>query len=358
MSDNDKQTSFKNIISSSSNLRRNISSFSSNSLSFRFWNKKDDTDNFSDISMDNDMHHEFNTNIDSISLNNRINSNENIVHRSVSPNVKQSKFQYELTNGINQSKSNFSPTCSPNSSNKNQDNFNFPSATNGVNYHKSFFLKKLPVEPMNELSNSSISTTISSSLSSRLSPGFQKKTFDISHDDEQMNPNMDNYNYYSNMITNLKTTNEPVDTDDNKTSPNLIISLSSTKTVSNSNKFPKIELCNSQKGSQESTKSDSVLKKLNSNSSGSSDTMKNATRSYSSTHACEDRIANTEGHKRLINSKKKLTGITSITNGILNNSLSASASSLEQDHLQKPMHRKNGYKESNKTHGSTGKLNP
>ena len=76
-------------------------------------------------------------------------------------------------------------------------------------------------------------------------------------------------------------------------------------------------------------------------------------------------LATNDYNKRITNSKKNLTGITSITNGILNNSLSASASSLEQVHkspsqkinLQKPKHRKNGNKDSNVTQGSTGTLN-
>ena len=303
----------------------------------------------------NNLNNINNNNIDSISLNNRTNSSENVASRSPkSPliNKKQSKFQYDYQNGINQQmKSNISPSTSPSPYHKSQDNFNFVPPTNGLNYHKSFFLKKSPVsEQMNELSNSSISTTISSSLSSRISPSFQKKTFDIGHDDEA---NMVNYNYYSNIITNLKT-NEPTDVDDTKisssSSSNLIKSLSSKK-------ISKADLVNTQKASTESSKSDIVLKKqpksVNSNSFGSSDTMKN------------NGLATNDYNKRITNSKKNLTGITSITNGILNNSLSASASSLEQVHkspsqkinLQKPKHRKNGNKDSNVTQGSTGTLN-
>jgi hypothetical protein len=153
-------------------------SSSPNSSSFRLWNKtkesnfQNNDDNISDISNDNELNfnNESNSNFDSNSVRNFSASNENIQPKSVSKE-----------NGANQH--------SPKDTNAHNGSFKRHNQTVNLNQSNELTQLSSPINNQNKTSQNSNSTSTSTNNFS---------------DEEGNSPNMTNYNYYSNIINNLK----------------------------------------------------------------------------------------------------------------------------------------------------------
>ena len=153
-------------------------SSSPNSSSFRLWNKtkesnfQNNDDNISDISNDNELNfnNESNSNYDSNSVRNFSASNENIQSKSATKENGASQHSPKDTNAHNGSFKRHNQTVNLNQSNESTQ-------------------LSSPINNQNKTSQNSNSASTSTNNFS---------------DEEGNSPNMTNYNYYSNIINNLK----------------------------------------------------------------------------------------------------------------------------------------------------------
>lgn len=271
-------------------IKRTISSSSSNISSFKFWKSKEtsnqayfnnnDVDNVSDISIDNDLQHESYSNCDSNSLTNRTASSENINLKTPnSPNKKQENFIYSNSpisnngNHLSIAKNQYF------SNNSNNNNINYNNLNDSANQNNN---------PLKSTSTNSIRTTNSVNLGNN------------SDNEDDNSPNMSSYNYYSNIINNMKTN-------------------------SSANLNPETQMSNSNQNSTQNTNNKS-------NSVNKSSTFKLATSTNNSTNNANSLASNYSNASTTSDYFSKNFSTNNALNGM--DSLSSSGSSLSSNQIK------------------------
>jgi hypothetical protein len=316
----------------------------------------DDGDNFSDISMD---HTDMTSNNDSNSLTNQTVSSDNLHNKCDSPySVKSSDkfyFSSNANNSINAILNSANSPQQPSSPKLCSDNFfnktlsaTAPTNTSSI-YQKNLLLPKKSCDQNNNDTN-----VINSSKNS---PNLGRKSpYDVECDSEAAsNQNMANYNYYSNIMTNLRTADS---VEQPQSQPQQNINRNSNKSINH--KYTINPISNMVKGDEcrrslfkentrnVSPKGVSPKSAINQQTSSFKINPINKSTLNGSIESCNSSLEIDPQDNISINSiksdvvRKKSNnsdvksqrqpkgGLTSITNGILNNSLSASASSLNK----------------------------
>ena len=302
--------------------------------------------------MDNDTRHDYTNSNNTECSNHHAESPDSYATRPVTS--PQPKDKFALNNNNNNNNNYFSNNINNNNNNNNTRNGFASNKTNdSLSNHEMNSSTQTTNKLLNNPSNSS--TVLSKgSQNSKKSYSSISSSENAIFEDENSNPNMVNYNYYSNIISNLNPA-EMSSNDDSSvfiasldepakptiknrasTSPVLYKKTNQAKTLSDST-FKQVETdVNTDKSvvvaeselskcaAANTFETSTLFSKTNANlNAGGSGSGSGGVKSNLTT------LANSKMH----NSSKFSGSISSITNGILNNSLSASASSLEHSGL-------------------------
>ena len=285
--------------------------------------------------MDHDTRNEYTNSNNTECSNYQTESAESYATRPVTS--PQSKDKFVLNNNNNYFSNNIN-------SNNNTKNGFAHNRTNDVlnNYEQTTMTNKL-------LNNPSNSSTVLSkeSQNSKKSYSSISSSENAIFDDENSNPNMANYNYYSNIISNLN----PAELSSNDDSSVFIANMDEPTKPTIKNRASTSPVLY-KKANQAKTLSDSFYKQLETDLNTdksvaqpeSVELSKCAANTVETSTLFSKTTANlngggvknhltASGNSKVNNSNKFSGSISSITNGILNNSLSASASSLEHSGL-------------------------
>lgn len=322
-----------------------------------------------------EFHTDFNSNNDNLSLNNRTLSSDNLQLTKNDPAFSKPSEKSNFTNTnspIQLKRTNCNSPHSPSSPLQRQENFTFN--TNSSNYQKSFITGK------------SIDTN-NNDRSPKLSPHLHRKSNKdpnspkIVHDHE----NNQNFNYYSNMITNLNTMDDYEQETTKETTLNRSARSSLQKPVpktsdnekeqtwSKSSKFTNNPISNCYKTDDSrrsiidsnryeyiSTNKISSLKStLNGSIESSSSSIDKLNEDNKSIKSINSEASMTKQSRGGANRQLPVGVISSINNGILNDSLSASASSLDKKNGESGLSKKINKKEPSQNsiiNGFKGKL--
>ncbi len=298
------------------------------------------------------------SNNDSNSLTNRTVSSDNLPKCDSPYSVKSSDKFYFSSNGNNNTNSILNNTNSsrPPSSPKIYSDNIYNKLTTITSSSSNYQKKHLAKNSCDQNNNEGVST------SSINSPNLSRKSpYDIEYDSEAAsNQNMANYNYYSNMMTNLQTADVNVEPQQHPLqeiatrSTNKFSTLNQKYTINPISSMIKGDECrrslyketNHSMSLKSATNNKSALNvqptslKINSknkpifnssNESCNSSSENDALDNISIKSINSDVNSNKKPNNTVIKARRQLNGgLTSITNGILNNSLSASASSLNK----------------------------